>query len=49
VPLSTALTYVVASLLHMMPTVAFVGLVAGIGLDVFAGWRTEKALKRLVQ
>jgi multisubunit Na+/H+ antiporter MnhF subunit len=43
------LSYVVASLLHLdMASVAgLIGGLAGIALGVVAGWRTEKALKRI--
>ena len=43
------LSYVVASLLYLdMASVAgLIGGLAGIALGVVAGWRTEKALKRI--
>jgi hypothetical protein len=47
--LFVALTYAVGSLLHMMTLVGPTGLLAGISLGVLAGWRTEKALKRLFE
>ncbi len=43
------LSYVVGSLLHMdMASVpGLIGGLAGIALGIVAGWRTERALKRL--
>ena len=47
--LALGLSYVVASLLHLdMTSVAgLIGGVAGIALGVVAGWRTDRALKRI--
>jgi hypothetical protein len=49
--LALGLSYVVASLLHMgMTSIAgLVGGLASIGLGLAAGWRTERALKRISQ
>jgi predicted membrane protein len=47
--LVVAVSYVVGSLLRIAPLVALIGLVAGLGLGVLAGWRTDKALERLFQ
>jgi hypothetical protein len=46
-----ALSYVVGSLLHtdMASLAGLIGGLAGITLGVVAGWRTEKALKRISQ
>jgi hypothetical protein len=46
-----ALSYVVGSLLHtdMASVAGLIGGLAGVTLGVVAGWRTEKALKRLVR
>jgi membrane associated rhomboid family serine protease len=43
-----ALTFVVGGLFHMANPVAIAGLIVGIILAVLAGWRTERALRRLL-
>jgi hypothetical protein len=47
--LALGLSYVVSSLLHLdMTSIAgLVGGLASMGLGLAAGWRTERALKRL--
>ena len=47
--LALGLSYVIASLLHLdMASVAgLIGGLAGIALGVVAGWRTDRALKRI--
>jgi hypothetical protein len=44
-----AVTFVLGSLLHLANPVALGGLLVGIILAVLAGWRTARALNRLIQ